>query len=70
METHLSREALANRWSTSTRTIDRLRQAGKIPWVDIAAGRGARPIVRFKIQDVEAFERDNRQFPENSKEGS
>ncbi len=60
---HLSREALALRWNTSTRTIDRLRQAGKLPWIDIAGGRGARPIVRFRAEDVQAFELCMRQAP-------
>jgi len=60
---HFSREALASRWNTSTRTIDRLRQAGKLPWIDIAGGRGARPIVRFSVNDVKAYELNMRQAP-------
>ncbi len=60
---HFSRQALAVRWNTSTRTIDRLRQAGKLPWIDIAGGRGARPIVRFTVEDVETYERAMRQAP-------
>jgi hypothetical protein len=60
---HLSREALALRWGTSTRTVDRLRQAGKLPWIDIAGGRGARPLVRFALDDIEAYERSMRQAP-------
>jgi hypothetical protein len=60
-ERHFSRQALAQRWNTSTRTIDRLRQAGKLPWIDIAGGRGARPIVRFTLTDVEQYERAMRQ---------
>ncbi len=58
---HLSREALAVRWGTSTRTIDRLRQAGKLPWIDISGGRGIRPLVRFTLADVENYEREMRQ---------
>ena len=61
-EQHLSRQALASRWNTSTRTVDRLRQAGKLPWIDFSVGRGARPLVRFKIEDVEAYEQAMRQF--------
>jgi hypothetical protein len=60
---HFSRQALSARWNTSTRTIDRLRQAGKLPWIDIAGGRGTRPIVRFTLADVQAYERDMRQAP-------
>jgi hypothetical protein len=61
-ETHLNRQALAAHWNTSTRTIDRLRQAGKLPWIDLSGGRGIRPLVRFKIEDVEKFEETMRHF--------
>ena len=40
IETHFTRAALAKRWGVTCRTIDRLRQAGKLPWIDIAVGRG------------------------------
>jgi hypothetical protein len=64
---HLSRESLAIRWNTSTRTIDRLRKTGRLRWIDLAAGRGARPIVRFRLVDVEIFEREQiRDAPERS----
>jgi hypothetical protein len=52
----LTRSTLAERWQTSTRTVDRRRQDGLIPWVDISGGKGRRPIVRFRIDDVVAFE--------------
>ena len=52
----LSRQALATRWDTSARTVDRRRAMGLLPWIDLACGRGARPVVRFKLADVEAFE--------------
>jgi len=61
---HLTREGLARRWNASTRTVDRLRQRGLIPWVDLSAGRGARPLVRFTLTDVEAYERAVRQDPQ------
>jgi hypothetical protein len=59
----LSKKDLAQRWKTSVRTVDRLRQAGKLAWIDIAAGRGARPIVRFTLPDIEHFEARMRQDP-------
>jgi len=52
----LTRGGVARRWDVSPRTIDRLRQAGKLAWVDIAGGRSSRPTVRFKLQDIEMFE--------------
>ena len=52
----LSRENLARRWGLSERTIDRLRSMGQLPWLDLARGKRARPIVRFALEDVEAFE--------------
>ncbi|MGO9572593.1 MAG: hypothetical protein ACLP5H_34185 [Desulfomonilaceae bacterium] len=60
-EQHLTREDLAKRWNASTRTIDRLRQHGLLPWVDLGAGKGIRPIVRFTLADVENYERSMRQ---------
>ncbi|MGO9119839.1 MAG: hypothetical protein ACLQPD_19785 [Desulfomonilaceae bacterium] len=61
IQTHFSRTGLAKRWGVTTRTIDRLRQAGKLPWIDIAGCRGTRPIVRFTVEDVETYERAMRQ---------
>jgi hypothetical protein len=52
----LTREAVAARWSVSVRTVDRLRQDGSLPWVDLRGGRGGKPIVRFPIADVEDYE--------------
>jgi hypothetical protein len=62
IETHFTRAALAKRWGVTCRTIDRLRQAGNLSWIDIAGGRGARPIVRFALPDVEAFEQSMKRF--------
>jgi hypothetical protein len=53
----LIREELAARWGTSKRTIDRKRQDGLLPWVDVSGGQGSRPIVRFRDDDVEEYER-------------
>ena len=58
--THLTREAVAARWSVSIRTVDRLRQDGSLPWVDLRGGRGAKPIVRFSLKDVEEYEQKAR----------
>jgi hypothetical protein len=57
----LTRHELAKRWKTHTRTIDRKRQAGEIPWIDLSGGRGCRPIVRFRLDDVQQFEKQVRQ---------
>ncbi len=66
MTEHFSRQALAQRWNTSTRTIDRLRQAGKLQWIDVSGKRGTRPLVRFTLADVEAFEQTMRQSGEQT----
>jgi len=52
----LTRPELANRWDTSERTIDRRRKLGLLPWVDVAGGHGKRPIVRFRVEDIEMYE--------------
>jgi hypothetical protein len=56
MERHFTREQLARRWSVSVRTIDRLRQRGQLPWIDLSGGTGARPVVRFKLSEIEDYE--------------
>ena len=60
-ERTLKRHDVATRWGVSPRTIDRLRQAGKLPWIDISGRRGERPIVRFALLDVEQYEQRMRQ---------
>jgi hypothetical protein len=52
----ITRLDLAKRWQTSTRTIDRKRRLGLLPWVDLAGGAGGRPIVRFRLSDIEDYE--------------
>ena len=52
----ITRSELAMRWGTSERTIDRRRKFGLIPWIDIAGGHGNRPLVRFRLQDIEEYE--------------
>lgn len=59
----LTREAVAARWSVSVRTVDRLRQDGYLPWADLRCGRGAKPVVRFLLSDVEQYEQKARMNP-------
>ena len=63
----LSRQQLAERWGLTTRTIDRRRTECLIPWVDLSGGRGDRPVVRFKLEDIEAFEAEGRKAPFESR---
>jgi hypothetical protein len=51
-----SRNELAERWRVSARTIDRRRAMGLLPWIDLACGRGSRPVVRFSLADIQEFE--------------
>ncbi len=57
----LTRYGLARRWHTSTRTVDRRRMTGLLPWIDLAAGSGRRPQVRFRLADIEAYEKGSMQ---------
>jgi hypothetical protein len=52
----MTRSELAERWKTSERTVDRRRKLSLIPWIDIAGGCGNRPLVRFRLEDIEAYE--------------
>jgi hypothetical protein len=45
--------------------LDRLRQDGRIPWLDVAGGQGARPIVRFRLADVQTYEDQMTTDPSN-----
>jgi hypothetical protein len=62
-EVFLSREDLSKRWALTTRTIDRQRNIGLLPWCDLSNGVGKRPIVRFKLSDIEEYERKVLQAP-------
>ena len=59
----LTRYGLAERWDTATRTLDRLRQSGQLPWIDLSGGQRRKPIVRFRLRDVVEYERKHRMFP-------
>jgi hypothetical protein len=59
----LTRKKLAQRWDTTERTIDRRRSLGLLPWVDLARGTGKRPQIRFRLEDVEEYERQGRLCP-------
>lgn len=50
----LTRQQLATRWQCGLRTIDRRRTSGRLPWVNLADGD--KPLVRFRLADVEAYE--------------
>lgn len=52
----ITRSELAKLWHVSGRTIDRMRQNGQIPWYDLTGGQGGKPIVRFSLSDVWAYE--------------
>lgn len=54
----LTRRTLAERWGVSPQTVDRLRQAGKLPWLDLSAGQGRKPLVRFSPTVIEDLERN------------
>jgi hypothetical protein len=66
IEMLLSRQELARRWGTSMKTVDRLRNSGKLAWIDIAGGRGTRPLVRFHLRDLERFEQSMRRSSEDN----
>jgi len=53
----LTRNELAKRWSTTPRTIDRRRAMGLLPWIDLSRGKGKRPQIRFRLKDIEEYER-------------
>jgi hypothetical protein len=59
----LTRLDLAKRWATTPRTVDRRRRDGLIAWIDLAAGTGKRPQVRFRLEDVESYEQKFLQKP-------
>ncbi len=52
----LTRNELAERWKVTPRTIDRLRRLGLLAWKDLRKGTAGRPIVRFRLQDIETYE--------------
>ena len=58
-----TRKKLQERWQVSGRTIDRMRASGTLAWVDLSDGRGRKPIVRFGLEDVEAYEKKTRMAP-------
>jgi len=64
----LTRQQLAKRWKVQLKTVDRLRQRGLLPWMDLSGGHGKKSLVRFSISDVEHYESRNRMAPFESKE--
>jgi hypothetical protein len=59
----LTTRQVANRWQQSKQTIDRYRKLGKLPWIDLSGGSNIRPVVRFRILDIEAYEDNMRLQP-------
>ena len=60
---HTTRNKLAERWDTSGRTVDRIKASGQLPWIDLSGGKGKKPIVRFRLEDIEAYEQKFRMAP-------
>ena len=58
-DTLLTKYEVSARLRISQRTLDRLREEGKLPW--LAVGTGKKPSVRFRAEDLEEFERQARQ---------
>ena len=56
MDTLLTKNDVARRLCIGKQTVHRLRQSGRLPWIDVSGGRGKRPIVRFRAEDVIKFE--------------
>jgi hypothetical protein len=52
----LTKKDLAKRWQQTTVTIDRYRKLGSLPWLDLTGGKGIKPIVRFRLSDIEEYE--------------
>ena len=59
----LTRKGLSERWDVSGRTVDRMRQSGRLPWVDFTGGQAKKPIVRFKLEDIAEYEQKFRMAP-------
>ncbi|MGO9116831.1 MAG: helix-turn-helix domain-containing protein [Desulfomonilaceae bacterium] len=55
----LSRRELATRWGISVKTVDRLRETGQLPWIDLSTSP-RKPLVRFPLAEIERFERERR----------
>lgn len=58
METLIDRKKLARRWGLSTRTIDRMRDRGLLPFLKM--GSSKRASIRFHLEDVLSLEGDRK----------
>lgn len=58
----LTKHDVMIRLKVCQRTVDRLRENGLLPWLNIGSGR--KPLVRFRLSDVEQFEARSRQSAE------
>lgn len=54
----LTTEQLAKRWGLSPRSLEARRYRGEPP-VYVRIGAGPRAKVRYRLADIEAFEREN-----------
>lgn len=59
-EIYITEQELAERWKTNFKTIARHRRNkdGKVPPALMLGGEG-KPIIRYRLSDVEAFEKAN-----------
>jgi len=56
----ISRRQLALRWGVNAKTIDRLRQRGLLPWMDLNGCHRKKSLVRFSMSDIQTYEDRNR----------
>jgi predicted DNA-binding transcriptional regulator AlpA len=62
----LTKNEVAQRWQQSKQTVDRHRRLGQLPWIDLSGGIGVRPVVRFRLSDIEQYEEKMRMHPISS----
>jgi hypothetical protein len=36
--------------------VDRRKKYGLLPWIDLSGGIGSRPMIRFRLTDIEEYE--------------
>ena len=53
----LTRNQLAKLWNYSNWKVDRLRQSGLFPWIELAGKDSKKPMPRFRLADVISFEK-------------
>jgi hypothetical protein len=58
----LTKKMLAERWSCSERTIDRIVVDGMLPAINLNTKRGHNKTVRFSILDIQVYEDSNKEY--------